>query len=72
MTIPAIRPADKPRPAPLSFEESPVAEDPLLDVELGKSGAMVLVVGRVTSSHRELTSELMQQESVELGELEAQ
>jgi len=42
------------------------------DVELLNSGGMEEKVGKVTPSHRLVTLELMQQESVAFGELDAQ
>ena len=70
-TIPAIWPRDRPLSAAavvLVAEAVPPAED----VEVGNRGGMEENVGRVTPSHRFVTLELMQQESVAFGELDAQ
>ena len=69
-TIPAIAPPDRPLLRPAAAAAEAVGEF-VADVE-GNSGGIDVVVGRRTFSQRFSTSELTQQESVELGELEAQ
>lgn len=72
-TMPAICPGDRPRLAPPPFppDEVPVAPVAAV-VELGKRGDMDVVVGKSTPWQRSFTLELLQQESVAFGELEAQ
>ena len=72
-TIPAIAPPE--RPEPDLFAPAPAAADVAdgtADVLEGKRGGIDVVVGSSTFSHRDSTFELTQQESVALGELEAQ
>ena len=49
-----------------------VAEGDALDVDEGNSGGTEKIEGKVTSSHRLVTFEVTQHESVEFGELDAQ
>jgi hypothetical protein len=74
-TMPAIAPPESldpdPDPDPLvAPADVPVgAAEAVLE---GNKGAIEVVVGRCTSTHRDSTLALTQHESVELGELEPQ
>lgn len=48
------------------------AEEILLDVEDGNRGGIEKIEGRVTPTHREVTLDATQQESVAFSELDAQ
>jgi hypothetical protein len=73
MTIPAIAPPDNLLPlVPAAAAALLVAEGTPVEVDEGKSGGIEVEVGNLTPTHRLLTSEPMQQESVAFGELAAQ
>ena len=75
-TIPAIAPPDSSSPSSSSSSSPPFAAavtSPVgVAVPLGKSGATGVVMGNSTPTQRSSTSAPIQQESVELGELDAQ
>ena len=70
-TIPAICPPDKEPEEPVAAPAVLVAADEA-EVEDGNNGGTENIGGTVTLSHRAVTSEATQQESVAFGELAAQ
>ncbi len=72
ITIPAICPRDKPPEEPVAASAVLDAEGTAEEVDDGNNGGTENIGGTVTPSHRVLTSEVTQHESVALGELAAQ
>ena len=70
MTIPAICPPERPDEGGVPLEELAVGAP--ADVAEGRKGGILEVLGKMTPKQRFVTFEPMQQESVALGELEAQ
>jgi hypothetical protein len=68
-TIPAICPPFKPPEVPVT---APDAVGKAVEVEDGNNGGTENIGGKVTPSHRVVTSDATQQESVAFGELDAQ
>lgn len=71
-TIPAIWPPDKELDVPVAAAVVLDADGEAEDVEEGNNGGTENIGGMVTPSHRPVTFEATQQESVAFGELSAQ
>lgn len=71
-TIPAICPPDKEPEEPVAAPAVLDADGEAEEVEDGNNGGTENIGGTVTLSHRAVTSEATQQESVAFGELVAQ